>query len=742
MRSFTLLSLSLLAAAPTARGLAQDPQPSRVLPAAANAGSFRLPGAGEAPLVEVRADGTIWAGAESYKAGFDRRGATFVPFLGSDAAHDWPATFRATRVTVGGKDLACAEASPVRVEGAVQFARGGVIERYLLRGEGLEQTFGFETLPERGEIVVTVGVDTQLEVAAFGDGHRFTGPNGGLEYGAATAIDALGKSLPLQTRWTGHGFEITVPESFAAAAALPLWIDPFVYASHSYGSSPRELRTPDIAWDTTLNRGAICWERVFSATDRDVYVSFCETVMTQIGTVQIIDFSTDDWHGPRIAGLEDPDVRLVVAQVEAASGAPSAVFARRVTGTNDPVVDPVFLVAANAMNPDVGGSRVQFDAVPFLVVFERIFSASDHDIVAQRVDSGGALLGTTILIDNSTAFEERPEISKTFGDGSSAVSAWAIAYRRRTASNTGDMYVSFCNPQGAVRTVNNNHSFRVQSAVALGDLTWAISSPTRPTLGSSQLFAMQLQNPGGGIQLRFMLISSTGTILAATTRTSFIYDFGRLDVDSDGCRFAMAYETLDLSTAAPIEARVETFALTGNVLSSQDLASLPAAQNLHRAPRLAAKKDGIDSQYAVVWAETPAASTWQITGITYAGHRAGNLLSIRSTACGPTYVYATLNVGSYLGGQVSLDASQGNNGFVGWFAGLPANTPLPICPGCTLGTDMMVVLSGATHIFSVPCDGNLVGGVIAFQPFLVALPLPGLCLGNIALGDSFDVAIL
>ena len=32
-----------------------------------------------------------------------------------------------------------------------------MIERYVLRGDGLEQTFGFESLAERAEIVVTVG---------------------------------------------------------------------------------------------------------------------------------------------------------------------------------------------------------------------------------------------------------------------------------------------------------------------------------------------------------------------------------------------------------------------------------------------------------------------------------------------------------------------------------------------------------------------------------------------------------
>ncbi|MFO1050916.1 MAG: hypothetical protein U1F36_01720 [Planctomycetota bacterium] len=740
MRHIALLSLSLLAAAPMARGTAQDPQPSRVLPAAPSGSAFRLPRAGEQPLVDVRTDGRIFVGAEDYKAGFDRRGATFVPFLGSQAPHDWPVTLHAKRVTVGGKELACTEADPVRREGAVDFPRGGLVERYLLRGDGLEQTFGFETLPQRGEIVVSVGVETQMEVEPAGDGHRFRCADGSFEYGAATAIDAVGNAVAARTRWTGEAMEITVPETFVAQAVLPLWIDPLVYSVHSLPTATRELRTPDIAWDASADRGTVCWERVFSATDRDVYVAFCSPVMVQIGATQVIDLSTNDWHGARVAANEEADVSLVVVQADPVGGGASSIQGCRISGVNDPVVGAAFQIAANAINPCVGGTRHDIFSVGFLVAYEYLFSATDHDIHAQSVTAAGSLNGSFVVIDGSTLFEERPEISTSCGDGPLNSAAWAIVHRRRTGPSSGGMLVTYFGATTGVRVINGTKNFAIQSPVPLDDLSWAVSSPTADSLGRTHMFAMQLPGVGSSKELRQLLLSSTGTIEAVVT-SHRVYDYGKLDIDSDGCRFALAYETLDHSTAAPLGIQLETFAHTASGITSQDLVVLPNTANQHRAPRLAAKRDGVDSQYGVVWAEMPAASTWQIAMGTYSGVQAGPVFSLRPTGCGPTPISWSASIGTFLGGTLTLDASQNNNGFIGWFAGLPANVPLGICPGCTLGTDLMLVLSGDLQQIHVPCDGNLVGGSLSFQPFMVSLPGPGLCLSNITLGHTLDITI-
>src|SRR6185503_88674 len=39
-------------------------------------------------------DGTVLAATDSWKASFDQQGPTFIPFLGSDAPRNFPASFR------------------------------------------------------------------------------------------------------------------------------------------------------------------------------------------------------------------------------------------------------------------------------------------------------------------------------------------------------------------------------------------------------------------------------------------------------------------------------------------------------------------------------------------------------------------------------------------------------------------------------------------------------------------------
>lgn len=740
MHQVAFLPLALVAALPLASAGAQDrlaaPAPSAPVAGA----SFRLPGAGERPLIDRLQDGTIWVGAETYKAGFDRSGARFVPFLGSQAQRNWPAAFRGKRVTLGGKALPCLDVAPQLVGDAVEFARGGMIERYVLRGDGLEQTFGFETLSERAEIVVTVGVETDHEVMPFGDGHRFSCPDGSFEYGRATAIDAAGRQLALTTRWTGQGFEISVPASFVAEASLPLWIDPLVYTTYFFANSPRELRTPDIAWDTSAGHGTICWERVFSATDRDVFVGICDGAMSPVGGVLTVDFSTDDWRKPRIAGNEIADQALVVAEVVPVGSSASLVRGRTVTGFANPVVGAAFLIANNAGNPDVGGVRELTAAAPYLVAYEYHFSATDHDIYGQRVNTDGTLAGGSISIDVSSGFEERPEISKSCGNGSANSAAWGIAYRRRTAQDSGEIRVAYYGPVSGLRSINGQSSVSAQSQVPLGDLTWAISSPTDEALGRQHLVAMQKPGVGSSLELRYILLSSTGGAQAATT-SHRTYDYGRLDVDSDGCRFALAYEKLDHSTAVPLGAEIITLAQVGQSMDVQDLVELPNPLNQHRAPRLAARVDNAAAYYGVVWAELPSAGSWRVSMRTYSGVQDGSILGTRATACGTPQATGSILLRPYLGGYITLQANQPSNGAVGWFVGLPATTALPFCPGCTLGTDLMLVLSGPVHTVDVPCDGRFVGGTLAFQSFLITLPAPGLCLGNIALGDTADITI-
>ena len=154
--------------------VAQSRSPAPNPPAVSPAG-FQL----TEPVFDVAADGTLLAAGPGYVARFDRRGAEFTPFLGSDAERTWPVSFVLVGAAVGGNDLPVAGATPVRSGRLVTFARGAAEELYELRADGMEQRFVFRSLPARGELCLRIDVDSDLHAEVVADGVQFAGPRGG-----------------------------------------------------------------------------------------------------------------------------------------------------------------------------------------------------------------------------------------------------------------------------------------------------------------------------------------------------------------------------------------------------------------------------------------------------------------------------------------------------------------------------------------------------------------------------------
>ncbi len=220
------------------------------------------------PLHAEDADGTRRVRGSNYMARFGAEGASYTPFLGSDAPRTWPVGFALASVLVGDEALAYERSTPVlRAGEAMRYDRGGVTERYEIRADSIEQVFVLDELPARDEVVLRIAVTTDLMAFETDAGIEFANERGGVRYGRATALDASGASIAAPTTLIGDEIEIRVPASFVATARLPLTIDPIIstWTIVSSGGQPlgsydhERLDTLDCVYDATHGRWLIVW---------------------------------------------------------------------------------------------------------------------------------------------------------------------------------------------------------------------------------------------------------------------------------------------------------------------------------------------------------------------------------------------------------------------------------------------------------------------------------------------------
>src|SRR5262245_12604185 len=82
-------------------------------------------------LYDEPGDGAIYAVGRGWKARFGCDGASFIPFLGSDAPRDEIVRFDLREVTVDGVAVSMeSNAGAVRTDNTIKFARGAVDELY------------------------------------------------------------------------------------------------------------------------------------------------------------------------------------------------------------------------------------------------------------------------------------------------------------------------------------------------------------------------------------------------------------------------------------------------------------------------------------------------------------------------------------------------------------------------------------------------------------------------------------
>ncbi|MCP3920801.1 MAG: hypothetical protein GY711_35185 [bacterium] len=553
-------------------------------------------------------DGNLWAFGGTYKARFNEQGAQYIPFLGSSAPQNYPVDITLDSITLAGETLHFdAEVMPSFQGQTAVFDRGSVSERYELAAGQMEQLFVFDSLPGTGEMVVRMNVETELAADATSDYLEFAGELGSVRYGMATVLDAAGNSAPAPTSLVAGGIEIRVPASFVAGATLPLTIDPVVETFIINNDSTDDDTVPDVAFDFSTSRFAICWQRVWSSTDRDVWCELRSSTGTLIAASgDYVDFTTSDWTNPNIANNRIASQFLVVAERGAY---PDTDIYGRTREANSSTMGGQFQISTGSgdkRNPDVGGDPHTAGPTYYCVAWERVWNiADDHDIHARLVRSSSTLLGTgAILIDNSVnSYDKYPGVSPSDGVPSAATQEWNIVWQRQYNSTDWDIRGAQVHWNGSV----TESSFSVDFSSS-NDWFPEASSPLDYQLdGPRTWMAVYRRDNFGDYDIEATVWKGANYVNdmnLSSQLTGSSQDQFDPTIDTNGHHFAVAWNEYYSTSTVDRDVYIASFYVSGNdVHVSEGKTNLAfSADPEYQVQMCARQSGGLNSDWSmVVW---------------------------------------------------------------------------------------------------------------------------------------------
>lgn len=735
-------------AAPAAATATAAPQRKDQLPT--NSRLMALP---TTVVHDTTADGTLWAHGSTWKGSFAAGSFTYIPFLGSDAPQNFPITFTLATASVGGMALAVPAALPVRQGDQLRAQRGACVETFDLLPTAVEQSWTFAELPNRGELRLALDVATELRGEDLGSDLQFHGPHGGVRYDRAVAIDALGNRCALALDLRGERIELVVPAAFVASAALPLVVDPFA-STVPISFTGAYQGNSDLAFDYTTQEFLIVWQNAFSATDHDLWAQRLDLQQTVIGVPFTIDFTGVSWTKPKVANNGVADQFLVVAECSNQFNSPRWIGGRLYAPTTGsgvqfdverPGTTSSFL--GDATNPDVGGDPLELGPTFYTVVWEREFSATDHDVLMRQVTIAGTLRGSgPTVIDLSGSYESIPHISKSNGysfTNNFASQHWTVVYQR--TFGPGDEDIRGCQLTWDGQFVQNVPNYAVSSSGA-DERSPVVSSPTDEIAGVRYHMVAFSTLVGGNdtdittevwdSNLTFHAIDSLQTLNGGGP--SQLWPQALPAIDCDGTRFAVGYSQLFGGTGGDYDVLVSTVAFepTTNALAVHELAGLAISGNYESEVAIASawSGGGGSMHYGISWQDFVAPTTHGIHATVYRGHTSGPLPTTRATGCGSLGIQ--MNDVPALGRGISFDQTD-SGPFTGFVFGFPASVPISACPGCVLGVNGSTTMNpfGVT----IPYSPTFVGVNFSCQAWSF---YSGTCLGAIALSDTIDFTVL
>lgn len=294
MKKTAVLALTLLASAPSAA----DP-------------AFAL--TGQARGLNRDATGALIGAGRDYAAAFETDGVRFQPAL-PGASRAAELAFQLESVAVGAQSIEVPGGVEPQSSGhVVRYDRGSFVEHYEVLGSGIEQSFVFDELPARGDLVVRGRLTTELALA-FADpehGLRFENETGGgVVVGGVTGIDAAGRSAAGWIRVDGDRLELGLGAEFVRSAELPLVLDPLIGAVVGLGVGATDDSAPDVS--QFKDRNLVVWEYALGGGVTHIRAREYDLAGNPLtGIVTLSSAGTDT--RPAVGVLADEKPKFVVA---------------------------------------------------------------------------------------------------------------------------------------------------------------------------------------------------------------------------------------------------------------------------------------------------------------------------------------------------------------------------------------------------------------------------------------------
>lgn len=331
------------------------------------------------------------------------------------------------------------QAYPLTAEGDTYWMRkGGLVEKYVVRPDGVEQLFVIDRLAERGAIKVTGRLCSNVPLARADERGIVFGRMGRdlLFYRDAVAYDARGERTFVPMHYDDGRVTLWVPEDFVRRAELPITVDPLI-------GSPVQV---DAGFSSTF-----VWRPLDVAGDGagGYLIVWCEAVTDSTGAV------TD---GNVYAQRVDAAGALVGTQINVANGPDIEALAAVAFGAGEYLVcwahrDPttaIYNLKVRTVNATTGGlgavqaleptptlhqisPHVAWDGSKFLVVWEQMVTATNFDIAMKTVDATG-VPGILLNVDSSAEDQALPQVGVIPGT-TSALVAWM-----HSVGGTPDIY--------------------------------------------------------------------------------------------------------------------------------------------------------------------------------------------------------------------------------------------------------------------------------------------------------------
>ncbi len=597
----------------TVKGSGLDPQHT----------SYRNPS--DQLYLSAQEDSSPQVRARSFKAEFRADGATYIPFCGSAAPQNHPLSFRIQDIRAGEQPVAFSSSVLAGLQGrTVRYERGGVTETYQIGLDSLEQTFVFSSLPAAGDLVLQLGVTTELEAGYDGGAIVYRSSDGSVRYGAATVIDAHGVRAPAGTELTAAGLQIRVPAEFLASAAFPITIDPVISTfGVAWLTEPVDSFAPAIAWDESNQRYCIAFEQVFSAGDHDVVRSFVSPAGAFQSASYLDTSLTAYWANPDVANNNQFNNFLVVAEVGAPTGGLREIHGHLVDAATAAAGADILISTTDAtgekINASVGGDPFGSGTVNYAVVWQRIFIVgSDDDVHFRYVTPAGVLVGTgTGLLDNSGSTLDRdPRISKSCQGAGTHHVVWT----REVSATNRDLYAAQLDFLGAITLPSTAID------TSTGDTTAPACSSMLDTSG--QWLLVYEYDFGTDHDILAYLLSgvtindsvSLSGLESSFGSGTFFEDQRHPAAESDGSRFGFSYAESFLGSTTDYDIYVSTLdVINGQLMLGESHRNLAFSGTHEDFPRMCANegKGGAPWRMGIVWSDTGGTNLGDIEGALY-----------------------------------------------------------------------------------------------------------------------------